>query len=799
MAEQNKHLKVEKESRVNEKRAGRRPRFIKRPDLRGHGQRLSDNLGQVTESIKSQLSSQEGEYVIKLEYDGALSFDALVAHGIEFISQEGNSVCVGFTTEEGLAKFGDHLNRLGKNDQDITRKQLLEALESVDSWNEEDRKSWAIKNIGLPDNDHFSLDVELWPVSFSMAPKRKSFLSKFEKWLEGNGIKKTDSLNLDSLVMYRVLVSHEQARLLLNHTDVRLVDLPPKSGLSYNDLDVNLETIPTNIPSPQPEAAKICILDSGINTNHPLLAPAIAESNSFVEEDDDISDKAGHGTQVAGVALYGDVAQCKDSDYWVPENWIYNGRILDEKCEFDEETIENKLIEAVEYFVELGCRVFNLSIGNKNAPYDGRHVRGMAYVLDDLSRKHDILFVVSVGNFNGTNDEPLIPKDSWRDEYPDYLLGDHNFIIDPASAINALTVGGLAVHDATDIAQKYPDEIYHLAAANRNQPSPFTRHGPTVRGALKPELVAPGGNIACPVRYEDKQWQAVSKGVGVLTLNHNFLGNTLLSEVSGTSFAAPYITHLAGKLLNNYPDISARMLRALLISQASVTSECLLTFDEETLREYPKNNGRRHPYNEVSGYGAISEDNLFSSSEDSVLLMAEDEINNDCCQFYELPLPETFLRRKHSYRELRVALSYSPAVRTTRLDYRATKITFNLVKGKSLEEVQKRFNRDFQKEQKTLGDSVTAKSNRVITSEARDRGTAQASIWKFRKLSPDFKWFVVVTRHDAYGWGEELSLEKEGYSLVVTVSDKEYEDAQLYTQINQIIREKAQARYRVQS
>ena len=116
----------------------------------------------------------------------------------------------------------------------------------------------------------------------------------FERWLAHNGIRRTDKVNLDSLVMYRLEVNSSQANLLLNHSDVRLVDLPPKSGIRYSQLNCDINRIPEGIQSPTHQAARVCVLDSGVNTNHPLLAPAIAESADFIGDTDGM-DLNGHG------------------------------------------------------------------------------------------------------------------------------------------------------------------------------------------------------------------------------------------------------------------------------------------------------------------------------------------------------------------------------------------------------------------------------------------------------------------------------------------------------------------------
>jgi hypothetical protein len=445
------------------------------------------------------------------------------------------------------------------------------------------------------------------------------------------------------------------------------------------------------------------------------------------------------------------------------------------------------LVEAVRYFVDTySCKIFNISLGNTNSPYDHKHIRGIAYVLDQLSRELDVLFVVSAGNFSGSID-PEVPRQSWRDEYPEYLLANESLIIDPAPAMNVITVGSLAKHNATFDAQRYP-EIAQLAPASEHQPSPFTRHGPSVKGAIKPELVAIGGNLATSVRRD--QLTPVTKGMGVLTCNSGFVGGTLFGETSGTSFAAPYITHLAGRLLNNYPTASANLLRAMLVNNSNLPAEVERSFSSDLHLAY-KSINKRDPARDVAGYGLVDESELFRSSQNVVTLIVEDKIANNEHHFYELPLPPEFLRTQRAAREIRVTLAYCPAVRTTRIDYLATKMHFRLVKDTSLESVQRYFNHDTQGETETRNDDAT--TNRDITAELRGRGTVQSSTWRMKQRSPDEKWFVVVTRQDR-DWGEAMSLALENYALVVTVTDRENEHAELYTQIVQRIELRGRAR-----
>ncbi len=790
-----KHLSIEREVLDNSRRTKSSPHFVTREDRRGHGQKLNAYFATAEGLAKKQIgSSAKSPYVLKLQYEGALTFANLNTHGLEFVSQEGTQLCVVFASEEGLAKFTAHLQKLGVMDAALTHRQILEAIAGVEAWSAEDRKSWALKNIGLPDSPNFKLDIELWPIQVAHHPSRVQLTTVFEAWLAAEHIKKLDRINLDSLLMYRVEVSPQQAHLLLNHRDVRLVDLIPATGISIQQVNRDINELPLNIPAPPEDAARVCILDSGINGNHPLLKPAMAESASFVDEEGD-SDEAGHGTAVAGVALYGDVEGCNNSNFWKPEFWLFNGKVM-KKCPhtgnavYDELTLEISLTKAVEHFVELGCRIFNLSLGNNNAPYDGSHVRGLAYILDVLSRRYNILFIVSTGNFCGS-EKPPVPINSWRDEYPEYLVAAQSAIIDPAPAMTVLTVGSISRHNATFDSQKYP-EIHQLSPASESQPSPFTRHGPSVKGAIKPELVAPGGNLASPMRQANAQWAPHMRGLGVLTLNHQWRGNTVFKEISGTSLAAPYVTHLAGRLLNEYPTVSANMLRAMLVNQAYLPAAVTSSFSKEFRKSYKKAKAtwNRDVERDVAGYGLVSEADLFRSSDNVVVLMSEETIENNGCQFFELPLPDDYLRSARGTRELSITLAYSPVVRTTRIEYLATQIYYRLVIGSSLDEVQKHFSQEMKKKTEILKEARD--TNRDIPAQMRNHGTVQSSRWTFKQGKPGEKWFVVVVRQDK-DWNPSAA-EKESYSLVVTVADRDNEQAQLYTQIQQRIAQQAVVR-----
>lgn len=790
MPENYQHLRIEREPISNNRRTRRMNLpFQGRTDKRKHGQQLSEQLTASVAKLISSEGSKLEQYILKIKYRGSLDIQHLSKHGINFISQEDDYICAVFADENGLSKFSNHLDMLGANEDDLTYKQILEAVDGISNWDEQDRTSWAISQYGMPEDvEIFRLDVELWPIQVAFHSDRQLLMSNFEKWLVQCEISLIDKINLDSLLMYRVEVTASMASLLLQNKDIRLVDLLPSTGVTLKALHHDINEIPENIERPNSTSPRICILDSGVNTNHPLLAPAIGEAESFIPGEDSY-DSVGHGTAVAGIALYGDLDACRSSNFWQPELLLFSGKILNKDNEYDDKTIETILIEAVNYFYqEHQCRVFNLSIGNQNAPYDDKHIRGVAYILDKLSRDLGVLFVVSAGNFNGSS-SPCVPPRNWKEDYPEYLLVEQNALIDPAPALNVITVGSLAKHNATFDTQRYQG-IEHISPANEGQPSPFTRHGPSVKGAIKPELMAYGGNLATPMRQVDGYAQETDRGLGVLTLNHEFVGNTLFSEFSGTSFAAPYVTHLIGRILSSYPDASSNLLRALLINHSRVSTLMESTFADELKTTYNEQYGR-NAVRDVGGYGSVDEDTLYRSTENAVVLLSEDSITNNTHNFYELPLPEDFLRSNRAAREIVISLAYTPHVRTTRLDYVATKISFKLVRGESLDDVECAFNNA----NKDTYDNIPecSNSNRTVTETLRSKGTVQCSHWLYKQLKPKHKYFVVVTRQDR-DWGESLSKQLEDYGLVISLTDRENEEARLYSQIRERIEQKQRAR-----
>lgn len=164
--------------------------------------------------------------------------------------------------------------------------------------------------------------------------------------------------------------------------------------------------------------------------------------------------------------MYGDVHGAIQQRQFVPQLRLLSGKVFEDDGQDQTEFVEKAVEEAVrDLHEQYGCKVFNLSYGDQNKVYDGRHVRGLAYTLDRLTRELGVLFVVPMGNLQLYQ----LPQDA-REQYPNYLFEEQARLLDPATALNALTVGGISLFEATRDAQRYPDTIEDHILARANQP-----------------------------------------------------------------------------------------------------------------------------------------------------------------------------------------------------------------------------------------------------------------------------------------------------------------------------------------
>ncbi|VFB18970.1 peptidase S8 and S53 subtilisin kexin sedolisin [Pseudomonas fragi] len=316
----------------------------------------------------------------------------------------------------------------------------------------------------------------------------------------------------------------------------------------------------TTFAAPE-NAPHVCIIDTGVNHGHPLLAPALTILDLHtIEPDWGIDDRNGHGTNMAGLALYGDLSNTlRSADPLVIGHRLESVKLL--PCNGantgDEKQYGVNTVEAVarsEITAPFRARVFSMAVTTIDGRDRGRP-SSWSSALDRLASDADDqgatprLFVVSAGNIRNPTDWAAYPESNT-------LMG----ICDPAQSWNALTVGAF-----TDLV-----ELPHglNAVAEQGALSPFSTTSQTWVNyyPLKPDVLFEGGNLI----HDDLMGPATAGELSLLTTHHLPVERPL-TLVTATSAATSLCSRMAAQLMATYPQLWPESIRALIVHSAEWT------------------------------------------------------------------------------------------------------------------------------------------------------------------------------------------------------------------------------------
>ena len=323
---------------------------------------------------------------------------------------------------------------------------------------------------------------------------------------------------------------------------VRRISLPP--SLEIAPLDRSRAAEPAELPAPPPQGAPVVgIIDGGVADIPPLAPWRTGGTDPIDPAHRDLA----HGTFIAGLVAGAralnphiearlEPGGCRYFDIplmprpgLVPSYYVVPSDFFDQ---LEEEVIRAKS--------DADVRVFNLSLG---AP--GMR-RGLGYsvfaqALDDIAAEHDILFVVSAGNLRGPEARAPWPSDG--DDAVRLLArgtAADQLITAPAEHLLGLSVGALN-----------PPGI---AGHGADLPTTYTRRGPGVGGARKPDLSHYGG---------------VSPRGGNRTGLSSFASDSTVVDNNGTSFSAPLVASTVATIDHRLEGaVSRETLIALLVHRA---------------------------------------------------------------------------------------------------------------------------------------------------------------------------------------------------------------------------------------
>ena len=411
-----------------------------------------------------------------------------------------------------------------------------------------------------------------------------------------------------------------------------------------------------------------------------------------------------------------------------------------------------------------GCRIFNISLGDRRKVYSGAKVGTWTAVLDELARELDVLFVISAGNYEHI--ARRTPEEHLTD-YPRYLLEPLSRIVEPATAACALSVG--AVASAAAVPDPLPGDVALRPIAAMGEPAPFTRAGFGVAEALKPDLCDDGGN-----HFYDGATQGVRRRPQseILTTSPRYIERLFTTEI-GTSYAAPLVAHKAAIVRRAMPEASSNLVRALLVNSARVP---------EPARTRLRNLGNDAVLR-LCGFGIANAALAVSSDRNRVVLYADDEIGMDKFFVYEIPIPAEYAETSGD-RHIKISLAFDPPTRHTRLAYLGVEMSFRLVRGKTLEEVQEHYRRRNVTEERPIPD-MASKYNVSFDSgpNFRERGTLQSATFTI-KQNPAAEYgntYHLVVRCERQWFPVEEAMQR--FAVVVELGHSE--DIDIYERIRE--------------
>lgn len=681
-----------------------------------------------------------------------LSEQALKQVGLVPVQYKDRNTIVVSTEDAELYRFRSKLTEYRTGPKDgktyVPLEGLFGNIEGIALRSTEDKLGPTLKHLILQPGIRYKVDVRVLPRT-DLDERRARF-----HLLTQEAVQRFRGKVLDTDTgrwVARIEVRGRDLQDLIEHWDDIEVDGVPLLKTSVDEMrSFTLDKV-KELRSPSEDATGICIIDSGVDDNHVVLTLAHKGSRLFFRDLGHLSDTKGHGTKVAGIAVYGDMKDCLAKKTFLPELFFCSAKIIEPDDEgldeMDDELLEKKLRRIVQHFKD-DCRVFNLSVAFAES-FDGHAIQDWVAEIDKLSREYDVLFVTCTGNIQTEDIEAYIARGM---AYPKYLEQPEARLYPPGNAVNAISVGSI-VH-STSLQTKRDGR---RALASVLEPSPFSRTGLGIEDAIKPDVSEYGGNY-----FLDPDGR-VSGDDPLMGIPTTAPGNQFTTSV-GTSFATPRVSHLAGKLFNKFRGRSANLVRALVVNSA-LLPPTVGSRANDLVRHY--------------GYGIPKADRALYSTFQRVTLLYEGQIMPDTCEVFAIPVPPDLFRGKGK-KNISVTLAYDPEVDPLNsVQYCGIELEWKLAKkGTALEDVVRELDAELDNAEERVPKSIWWTSGALYGSRLRSRGTVQKDVFSWTRGSMPTELYVAVIARRK--WSREDMPQK--FALVVTLETTD-DQVDIYNQV----------------
>lgn len=589
-------------------------------------------------------------------------------------------------------------------------------LRDVRVWSVKDRiedtgifNAWR-ETIAYNENENVKFQIELF--YRKNAERRIQAENDLKEILKASNGKVLKTCVIEEIQYHCVLAelpAQEIERIIENYDDIELIlndDIMYFKPTGQNVYVMNKEieikedfNLPNNSIKEEPILA---LLDGFPLQNHDLL------KNRLIIDDVDgwgsscISKGRIHGTSMSSLILHGDLSNIK----YTHDRKIYVRPIMKTYPEIGDnygEKVPDDII-LVDYIhsavirmlegkdaVAKTVKIINLCVCDSRVQFINV-MSPLARLIDYLSFKYNILFVISSGNHDG--DLKLNIK------YDDFLELDEMIkqkmvleaiekdsrnrrLLSPSESINSIAVGAIY---ADDNVEKLPPNLTYLL--NETNISPYTSIGNGYNRSIKPDLFFNGGRNVYKknIRTENiEEHRNYSKAGCKSASPIDDGGSNGMTYACGTSDATALVSHEALKLyeiLNNIfrsqqgtdiPDkFASVLLKTILIHGCEWGKE-----GQNIAKAYEIEPKRLSKW---IGNGIPNFDKVRECEKNRITLIGYGDISKGTSNIYSVPIPIEFSNRR-MMRKLTVTVAYFTPINVANQKYRGGQIWFDISKN----------------------------------------------------------------------------------------------------------------------
>ena len=591
-----------------------------------------------------------------------------------------------------------------------------------------------------------------------------------------------------------VVASFDQINQLIFPTnilaEIRIAATTADFFLEYLDRQEQIEwnnELAGRIAVSDADIAAVCLLDTGVNRQHPLLEPTLAEKDMHTYNPDWLAiDHNSHGTKMAGLAVYGDLTDVlQEAGPIQIGHRLESVKILPPQGNNPHDLFGSITKEGVAR-AEIGApdrkRVLCLAITSRIDRNMGMPSSWSA-AIDSLAAAVDEdgagrrLFFIAAGNAD-PNEYHNYPASNFTDQ-----------VNDPAQSWNALTVG--AFTEKTHI----PADSQYVGCTVVAPTAVLSPHSTTSLAwkdmwPNKPDIVMEGGNLA---QYAGSI--AEIEPLRLVTTDMDWPVRPF-ADFGATSASTALASRYGAAVLSQYPDLWPETIRGLIVHSASWTEEMLA-----------EKQGDNRALVRCYGYGVPDLAIALESAANSLTLVVEDSLQpfidkggrrrSNEMNLHELPWArDVLLGLGEVGAEMRVTLSYfiepNPSSKgfSSKHRYASHQLNFDTVRSEETRNgFRQRVNVASRVPEAGAGGGSIDSQGWFLKHKLRSKGSVHSDIW--RGSSADLATKNLIAVYPVGGWWKDLKSQARWnasarYSLIVSIKTQEV-DVDLYSVIqNQI-------------